>query len=238
MKCSEISLSVIMPFYNEKDNIISAIEHTIIKFKYFKKAELIIVNYCSNDDINKKFIDLSIKYPNLIILKYNQNKNILNSIKYKILNDYILFNSMDLILDTKDICNIIEQTFPFDLLVLERKEYSLNWNSLVSFFNRIILHIFFPLALIDIADCNYTFIIKKDILNKVFPISVSSNFFNVEIILRAKYLKFDVKTIEIKYNGNKFSRRYFERLKNIIYYLKDIFVFRIYSLLLILGIKK
>jgi hypothetical protein len=50
-------------------------------------------------------------------------------------------------------------------------------------------------------------------------------------------LKFNVKTIETKYNGNKFNERYFEKLRNIVYYLKDIFIFRIYSLLLILGVK-
>ena len=176
MKCSEISLSVIISIYDEQDNIMSAIEQTMIEFNKFKKAELIVINYCSNDYINKKLIDLSIKYSNLTLLKYNRNKSIIESLKYdflKTLNDYIFFNLTDLQLNIKDICNMIEQKFPVDLLVLERKEYGniLNWNKLISVFNRIILHIFFPLALIDIADCNYTFIIKKDILGKVFHLS-------------------------------------------------------------------
>ena len=67
MKVSEISLSVIMPVYNEQENITFAIDQTMRELKNFKKAELIVINDGSNDDTNKKLIDLSIKYPELIV---------------------------------------------------------------------------------------------------------------------------------------------------------------------------
>ena len=240
MKTSDISLSVIMPVYNEQENIMFAIEQTLQEFKNFKKAELIVINDGSNDDTNKKLIDLSIKYPSLIVLKHYRNKGLAKSLKYgflKVLNDYILFNSADLPLNPKDICSIIEQKYPFDLLVLERKEYSgaSNWRKFVSICNRIILHIFFPLALIDVADCNYTFIIKKEVLKKVFPISISPGFIETEMILRSKYLKYDVKTIETQYHRRKFGKPHFGKAKDIIYSLYDVIKFRIYSLFLIFG---
>ena len=130
MKASEISLSVIMPVYNEQENIMFAIEQTMQELKNFKKAELIVINDGSNDNTNKKLIDLSIKYPDLIVLKHNKNKGLAKSLKLgflNVLNDYVLFNSADLPLDPKNICNILEQKYPFDLLVLERKEYSGFW---------------------------------------------------------------------------------------------------------------
>ena len=120
MKTSEISLSVIIPVYNEQENIIFAIEQTMIEFKNFKKAELIVINDGSNDGTNKKLIDLSIKYPNLIVLKHDKHKGLAKSLKYgfiNVLNDYVLFNSADLPLNPKDICNILEQKDSFDLLV-------------------------------------------------------------------------------------------------------------------------
>ena len=139
-------------------------------------------------------------------------------------------------LDPKDIYNIIEQKYPFDLLVLERKEYSgaTNWRKLVSIFNRIILHILFPLALIDIADCNYTFIIKKELLKRVFPSAISPGFIEAEMILRAKYLKSDIKTIETNYNRRKFGRAHFGRIKDILLTIFDIIKFRVCSFYLIL----
>ena len=239
MKCSEISLSIVMPVYNEQDNIIFAIEQTMLELKNFKKAELIVINDGSSDSTNKKLIDLSIKYPDLIVLKHNKNKGLAKSLKdgfLKVLNDYVLFNSADLPLAPKDICNIIEQKYPFDLLVLERKEYSgaTNWRKIVSIFNRIILHILFPLALIDIADCNYTFVIKKELLKRVFPSSISPGFIEAEIILRAKYLKSDIKTTETNYNRRKFGRPHFGKIKDILLTIFDIIKFRIYSFYLIL----
>ncbi len=242
MKVSEISLSVIMPVYNEQENITFAIDQTMRELKNFKKAELIVINDGSNDDTNKKLIDLSIKYPELIVLKHDKNKGLAKSLKYgfvNVLNDYVLFNSADLPLDPKDISNILEQQDFFDLLILERKEYlgASKWRKFISICNRVILHIFFPLALIDIADCNYTFFIKKNLLKKVFPSSISPVFIEAEIILRAKYLSFNVKTVEAKYNGRKFGRPHFGSFRDILYSLKDIFSFRIYSLFIILGIK-
>ena len=239
MKTLEMSLSVVMPVYNEQDNVMFAIEQTIKEFKNFKKAELIVINDGSDDNTNKKLIDLSIKYSDLIVLRHNKNKGLAKSLKYgflNVLNDYILFNSADLPLNPKDISSIVEQTYPFDLLILERKEYSgaTNWRKIVSIFNRIILHIFFPLALIDIADCNYTFIIKKELLKKSFPNSISPGFIEAEIILRAKYLKCDVKTIETVYNRRKFGRPHFGKIKDILLTIFDIIKFRIYSFSLIL----
>lgn len=239
MKSSEISLSLIMPVYNEQENIVLAIEQTMQELKNLKKAELIVINDGSNDGTNKKLIDLSIKYPELIVLKHNKNKGLAKSLKdgfLKALNDCILFNSADLPLNPKDICDIIEQKYPFDLLVLERKEYSgaSNWRKFVSICNRIILHVFFPLALIDIADCNYTFIIKKDLLKSVFPNAISPGFIEAEIILRAKYSKSNVKSIEIKYNRRKFGKAHFGKIKDILFTMFDIIKFRIYSFALIL----
>ena len=239
MKCSEISLSVIMPVYNEQENVMFAIEQTIQALINFKKAELIVINDGSNDDTNKKLIDLSTKTPNLIVLQHTKNKGLAKSLKLgflNVLNDYILFNSADLPLDPKGICNIIEQKYPFDLLVLERKEYSgaTNWRRFVSICNRIVLHICFPLALIDIADCNYTFIIKKDILKQVYPNATSPGFVEAEMILRAKYLGLDVKSIETKYNRRKFGSPHFGKLKDILLTLFDIIKFRIHSFALIL----
>jgi len=127
MKTSEISLSVVMPVYNEQENIMFAIDQIMLKCKNFKKAKLIVINDGSNDDANKKLIDLSIKYSNLTVLKNNRNVGVAKSLRYgflNVLNDYILFNSADLSLDPKDICNIIEQKYPFNLLVLEMKDNS------------------------------------------------------------------------------------------------------------------
>ena len=82
MKTAEISLSVVMPVYNEQENIMFAIDQIMLKCKNFKKAKLIVINDGSNDDANKKLIDLSIKYFNLTVLKNNRNVGVAKSLRY------------------------------------------------------------------------------------------------------------------------------------------------------------
>ena len=55
------------------------------------------------------------------------------------------------------------------------------------------------------------------------------------MILRSKYLKYDVKTIETQYHRRKFGKPHFGKAKDIIYSLYDVIKFRIYSLFLIFG---
>ena len=86
-------------------------------------------------------------------------------------------------------------------------------------------------------DCNYTFVIKKDLLKKVYPDAISPGFVETEIILRAKYLKSDVKSIETNYNRRKFGKPHFGRLNDVLLTIFDIIKFRIYSLVLILRQK-
>lgn len=235
----KITLSIVMPVYNEQENIELAIKQTMAEIRKFSKFELIVIDDGSIDNTNKKIINLSMKYDKLIIFKHDRNEGLSKSLKdgfNKASNDYIIFNSADLPLDPKYISNVFEQKYPFDLLVLEREKYSgaTIWRKFISVCNRIILHIFFPLALIDIADCNFTFIFKKEILRNIFPKSKSTGFIQPEMILRAKYLKYNVKSIEISYSKRLFGEEHFSSVKHILYSLLDILYFRFYSISLLI----
>lgn len=238
MENFKISLSVVIPAHNEQNNIVFAVEQTIAEFKSFKTAELIIINDGSTDDTQKELVNLAKKHKNLVILEHNENEGLAKSLKdgfSKVSNDYIVFNSADLPLNPGDISKLFEKKYPFDLLVLERKMYTgaSLWRKFVSLCNRIILHIFFPLALIDIADCNFTFIIKKEVLKKVFPKSISPGFIETEIILRARYLNFNIQTTECDYNKRKNGQAHFGKLRDILLTIFDILKFRIYSFFII-----
>lgn len=243
MNILEISLSVVIPACNEEENIKIAVEKTSFEFEEFKKAELIVIDDGSNDNTNNILVELSKNYNNLTILKHDKNEGLAKSLKdgfCKVSNDYILFNSADLPLEPANISKILEQKISFDLLVIERKKYTgaSLWRKFVSVCNRIILHICFPLALIDIADCNFTFIIKKEVLKEVFPKSISPGFIETEIILRSKYLKFNVQTIECEYNKREAGKAHFGKIKDILLTIFDILKFRIYSFFIMFRGKK
>lgn len=238
----DISLSIVMPAYNEQENIIFAVGQTMAESFKFKNFELIVVDDGSIDNTNQKLVDLSIKYDKLKILKHDKNMGLAQSLKdgfNKANNDYIVFNSADLPLDPKNISDIFEQKYSFDLIVIERKKYigATIKRKFISICNRIILHIFFPLALIDVADCNFTFVFKREILEKIFPISKSSGFVQPEVILRAKYLKYNVKIVEAEYNKRIFGKAHLGKIKDILLSMYDIIIFRIYSFFIMLRTK-
>ena len=228
-------ISVIMPVYNEEENIVLAIEKTMAEAAKFKNFELVVIDDGSNDTTNQKLIELSIKYKDLILIRHNKNMGLAQSLKdgfLKATNEYILFNSADLPLNPKDISSIFEKNLSFDLIVIERNKNNgaTLWRKFISFCNRVILHIFFPLVLIDVADCNFTFIFKKEILKDIFPRSKSTGFVQPEIILKSKYLKYNVKSIEVFFNKREKGKAHFGTLKDILCSLLDILKFRIYSI--------
>lgn len=235
MIINNVALSIIIPVYNEEENIVLAIEKTMAEASKFKNFELVVVDDGSNDGTNRKLIELSIKYKNLTLVKHNKNMGLAQSLKdgfLKASNEYILFNSADLPLNPKDISSIFEKNLPFDLIVIERNKNNgaTLWRKFISFCNRVILHIFFPLVLIDVADCNFTFIFKKEILKNIFPSSKSTGFVQPEMILKSKYLKYNVKSIEVVFNKREKGKAHFGTLKDILCSLLDILKFRIYSI--------
>ena len=232
---SDISLTVVMPVYNEQENIVFAVEQTIAEFKNFKKAELIVIDDGSNDKTKEKLLELKEKYKELIIERHTKNQGLGKSLQdgfLKASNEYILFNSADLPLNPGDIKEVFEKNVPFDMLILERKKYSgaSIYRKFVSVCNRILIHIFYPLALIDVADVNFTILFKKNILKNIFPKSKSPGFVLAEMILRAKYLKYDIKTATIEYNARKFGNTVIGGLKDIVSSFFNILCFRIYSI--------
>ena len=72
---SDISLTVVMPVYNEQENIVFAVEQTISEFKNFKKAELIVIDDGSNDKTKEKLLELKEKYKELIIERHTKIKD-------------------------------------------------------------------------------------------------------------------------------------------------------------------
>lgn len=239
MKVSEISLSVIMPVYNEQENIKFAIEQTVLELNKFNKSEIIIINDGSTDGTNKKLMDLQKKYKEITIIQHNKNQGLGKSLQdgfLKASNDYIIFNSADLPLAPKDIMRVLEQKYPFDLLVLERKKYlgASLYRKFISVCNRVILHIFFPLSLIEIADCNFTIFFKRQYLKYIFPVSKSPGFILVEMILKAKYLKYNVKTVTVDYNARKYGNTIIGGLKDIFESFYNIIYFRFYSFFIIM----
>lgn len=233
MNKNKVFISVVMPVYNETLLIDSAITETISALnKDFERFELVIVDDGSTDNTYNRILNYADKKNNIVVVKHDKNANLGKSLYdgfLKAEGEYVIFNSADLPLLPDDIKKILEQKLPFDLLNIERIKYSgaSKWRRFVSFSNRLLLHMFFPINTKDFKDMNFTIILRKQILRDILPKSKSPGFFMPEMILRAKNKKLSIKNMQIDYQPRHKGKSHFGKMKDIIWSLYDMILFRL-----------
>ena len=226
-----MTLSIIVPVYNENKNIIKTINNLHKLKKNIKKIEIIFIDDFSTDDTlnilnqsskkksyvkffkNKKkglgsAIEIGIKksrYQFITIFMCDSSDSIMDLIKYyKIMSQ----NKYDAVLGSRFVKNSKIKNYPLFKLILNR------------LFNNFVKFIFFS----DYNDFTNAFkIYKKDVLKDLLPI-VSENF-NVflEIPLKIISRQYIYKIIPINWKNRKIGRSNF-RIKE----LSSMYIFTLF----------
>lgn len=229
------SISLVLPVYNEEDLVENAIRrYRDALSSDFEDFEIIIIDDGSNDQTGK-IIDQYAENRQIKIIHNSRNLNYGMSIQKGIAaakKDYVLPVSVDLALEPKDIVWLAEKMHCLDLLVLERKLYSgaTLWRRVVSKINRLMLHMFFPLVTVNLRDLNYTQICRRTVAPTITPLAKSPAFTLSEMILRAKYHKLRVGSVEVDYHARVKGKGALGKPHDIIWAVCDMFRFRIKSL--------
>ena len=113
-----VNFSVVIPIFNEKDNIQKLIEEIFVYLESYNQFEIIIVNDGSKDDTEIIVKKLSKKYPiNLINNKTNNgqsfsiNEGVKKDFLYKIIESDPSFNEKDFIQGAKTAYDMILSSF-------------------------------------------------------------------------------------------------------------------------------
>ena len=197
MKTSpKTGLSVILPAFNEAENINQMVQDCL---KYLRKIkdnhEIIIVNDGSKDNTGILAKKIAQKYKNIRIINHKKNKGYGQALAsgFKAAKfDYIFFTDSDrqFHLDALDIMYPVAKTGVVDLTIgyrlkrrdkFFRKLLSWGYNTLVGFL--------FDLSVKDI-DCAFK-LFKKTIFEKI-KIESAGFFFNTEILAKAKFFNFNI----------------------------------------------
>jgi dolichol-phosphate mannosyltransferase len=211
-----MSLSIIIPCRNEKDNIINSVEYILLNFRKIK-FEIILINDFSSDNTLSKLKYLKKKYNN-VIYKKNVQKGLGGAIKLGInLSNYryvciMMADLSESVLDLKKYYNHIKSN-KFDAILGSRFidgsriiDYPKTKFILNRLFNYLTMILFFS----KYSDFTNAFkIYKKKSLLELYPL-VSENFnIFLEIPLKIISRKYKYKVIPISWSNRKLGKTKF-----------------------------
>lgn len=212
-----MKLSIIIPTYNERENIkilIPKVEQLFSK-KFKNNFEIIIVDDSSPDGTKEISLKLNKKYDNIRVITRKMKKGIGAALKEgydKAKGDLLLSSDADLSFDVKDMERLIKEINKgYDLVIGSRhlsKEYyekptlKIKVKGFVSKYGNIMTKL---LTNISINDFSANFrVIRKEVWHKI-KATDNTNSILLEMILKTKYGGYKVKEIPVVFKDRKYG---------------------------------
>ena len=231
-KC-DISISLILPVYNEEEILKDCIDKCLrVLNQDFKEFEIIIVDDGSRDSSLSIAMDIAatdsriLVVPNLVNL--NQGVSIQRGFTVAKM-DVLLHNGIDLPFNPEDTRILVESHLrEVDVLVLERNEYSgaTRWRKFVSAVNTLIRRALFPSLSKGLRDVNYIQFYSRNILKDILPLAKSPAFTTPEMIFRARFFGYRVRNIPYDFHARPVGDGSLGKLHDITWSFYDMLRFR------------
>ena len=231
---TNVSLSWILPAYNEEENfanvvrrIITALESQVSDF------ELIIVDDGSTDRTGEIADQMAEADDRVRVIHNPENVNYGVSLIRGIRAArcaWILHNGADLPLAPEDLDKFISRFSDSDIIVacrLSRAAHS-PWRKLTSITNRLLLQVLFSP---NVSDLNFVQFYRTAYVRQISLLSTSPAFVTPELILRAEHTGRRVRQVKAEFRHRHYGRAHFGKLRDILWTFKDMLRFRIHTLL-------
>ena len=195
-QCNELLLdiSIILPAYNEEENIEEVVEKTACFLMRQKGIyEIIVVNDGSTDGTSKILAKLKERYVFINVINLENNQGYGNALKlgfYNAKNNYVFFMDSDNQFNIKQLIEFWLHINKFDVIVGYRyQRYDTFLRQILSWgFNKLCFF-WFGLRLHDI-DCAFK-LFKKECIKNI-EITSKDFFINAEIMIRLKANKVSI----------------------------------------------
>jgi len=225
---SHQSITVILPAFNEQENIEKAVEHgRIAMAKHFSDVEVIVVNDGSEDDTGKIIERLSDKYSNVVAVHHGVNQGYGAALRSGINSarkDLIFFTDADLQFDLEEIHYLTEWIHAYDIVAgyrakradpIHRRFNAGSWNFLV----RLVL----GLKVKDI-DCAFK-LFRREVFNDIQLESVGA-MINTEILSLAQWKGMKIKEVPVSHYPRLAGEQTGANIKVVVKAFKELFVMR------------
>jgi glycosyltransferase involved in cell wall biosynthesis len=221
-----MSISIILPVYNEEGNIEKVVNSTLSCLnRITKDFEIILINDGSSDNTGTIIKTLSENNKNLKYIFHNQNLGYGASLRsgFNIANyPLIFFMDCDGQFDISDINKLLKDIRSADIVIGKRKlrQDRIYRIMLTKVFNSLANSIF-CMKFNDIS-CGFK-LIKNSVL-KSLEIKSQSGIINLEILVKAARTGYIVKEVEINHFPRIRGKSKGTRIKNIIRKIKELVI--------------
>jgi len=206
---NQMNLSVIVPAYNEEQNIVKLLKDIFLVLKENKyNNEIIVVDDCSDDNTLQVCYNLKNDIPNLKIIRHSERQGKSDAIQSGVnhaKNKFIIMIDADYQYDPKDIPKIIkkfEEGYEF-ITGWRAKRRDSKFRLLLSFIFNIINRILFGIRVHDI-NCGLKGF-TKNLFMKI-KLEFPKWFMDVELIAKAYTMNISITEVIINHYPRKHGR--------------------------------
>ncbi|GEM_PF-204243 len=220
----DISLSVVLPAYNESENIEKTVTHTVSYLKgTFRDYEVIVVNDGSIDGTPDIVERLATSNPRIILVNHPKNLGYGSALRSgfeRASLDYIFLMDSDGQFDISDIDRFIPFLESYDVVVGYREKRA---DPFIRSLNARLYHLFirllFGLKLRDI-DCAFK-MFPRSVYRAVRPIESGGALFSAEFLVKLRQKGFTIREVPVRHFPRRFGRQTGANLKVIIRMFKE-----------------
>jgi glycosyltransferase involved in cell wall biosynthesis len=223
-----MEISVIMPAYNEEENIRRTLSRSLEALReLFKEFEILIVDDGSRDATGHIADELAALHPEIRVIHNQRNQGsgaaFVRGLEH-VRGDLVTHNAMDYCFDLCDLRRMLPLLDEADIIVatrISRAGYT-PYRKLISVVNVALLNMLFGL---NLRDYNFVQLYKKQVVDAVKIASRGTSFVTPELMIRAHDLGFHLREIEIDYHAREFGVATSGNPKVIVKSIRDMFRF-------------
>jgi len=199
----ELSLSVILPVYNEAKLVDSTVRRSVSSLRRtVGRFEILLVDDCSTDDTGASADALGREFPEVRVIHNPRNLRQGGCLQMAFSlarHDLVTHNAIDYPFDFDDLPAVLKEFPHADVVVVTRRTYPgvTSMRRFVSWGNRTLIRTLFGLR---ISDYNFVQVFKRQFLMNDASFSAGTAFITVERILRAHHAGAHVVAVEAEYH--------------------------------------
>lgn len=225
-KLRNTSISIIIPAFNEEDNIRKAVRESLSVLAWVsQKYEVLVVNDGSTDRTGKILDELQARNPHMRVIHHPRNLGTGHALRTLYRNargNLIFLIPADLQVRADQLPKFIQSLRSFDVVFGRRAKRADSWlRKFLAWAYNTALRVLFKT---DIQDMDTAKLYQRKVLRS-FPIESTSGFIEAEILIKAKKQGFKIGEIHIQHHPRLAGTQTGIKLKVILRALKELIRF-------------